>query len=604
MSERHRFTCRTGTFVQWAAVASSEIPALGEVCFESDTHAVKVGNGTDVYADLPYANINYESAIANHAALTTGVHGITNADAIWILNNLTKNTTDDTLDFPLGSTGVTMQIGQENFVKIYNDSLSTIQNGSAVYLSGAAGQRPIGKLARANSKATSNATIGIATMNIPSHTSGFVTVQGFVRDIPSYDLTEGDEVFLSDATAGAYTRVRPTKPSYIVSLGHCVRVAGPLATIYVEPRVMPDFNDLGDVNISTPTSGQILNYGGSGWRNSTYSPTITLSGGVSGSGTMTNLGSVSITTTNNGVTSLAGTTNQVNVSGATGAITLSAPQDIHTGASPTFAGLTADAVQIGVTAANQVDTSAGDLLVDSASGTTRLNDNVIVQGDLTVNGTTYTVEAQTITLADPVITLAKNTSVADTKDRGLEMKYFDSTVKLAFVGIDNTTKKLKFLIDATNTSEAFTGTKGTLDAKIEFADVQNVPSFFNKSTDTLDNITDGTTYKKAADATTYASESAMLTSGAKKGDIAVRSDLGKTYVLTTTDPTQLANWLEIKSAGGATGGPGNYAFFENDQHVTVDYTITSGKNAMTAGPIIVDTGITVTVPTGSVWSII
>jgi len=45
-------------------------------------------------------------------------------------------------------------------------------------------------------------------------------------------------------------------------------------------------------------------------------------------------------------------------------------------------------------------------------------------------------------------------------------------------------------------------------------------------------------------------------------------------------------------------------FFENGQNVTADYTITTGKNAGTFGPIEIDTGITVTVPTGSVWTIV
>ncbi len=46
------------------------------------------------------------------------------------------------------------------------------------------------------------------------------------------------------------------------------------------------------------------------------------------------------TISNTGVTSLTGTVNQVNVSGATGNVTLSLPQDIHTAATPTFAGIT------------------------------------------------------------------------------------------------------------------------------------------------------------------------------------------------------------------------------------------------------------------------
>ena len=56
--------------------------------------------------------------------------------------------------------------------------------------------------------------------------------------------------------------------------------------------------------------------------------------------------------------------------------------------------------------------------------------------------------------------------------------------------------------------------------------------------------------------------------------------------------------------GGATGGGGNQVFFENDQTVTVDYTIPSTKNAMTAGPVTIDTGITVTVDTGSTWTVV
>jgi hypothetical protein len=55
---------------------------------------------------------------------------------------------------------------------------------------------------------------------------------------------------------------------------------------------------------------------------------------------------------------------------------------------------------------------------------------------------------------------------------------------------------------------------------------------------------------------------------------------------------------------GATGGAGNYVFFENDQNVTVNYTLTSGKNAVSAGPITIDSGVTVTVPSGQTWTIV
>ena len=45
-------------------------------------------------------------------------------------------------------------------------------------------------------------------------------------------------------------------------------------------------------------------------------------------------------------------------------------------------------------------------------------------------------------------------------------------------------------------------------------------------------------------------------------------------------------------------------FYENDQNVTANYTITTGTNAMSAGPITIDTGATVTIPSGSEWTVV
>ena len=61
------------------------------------------------------------------------------------------------------------------------------------------------------------------------------------------------------------------------------------------------------------------------------------------------------------------------------------------------------------------------------------------------------------------------------------------------------------------------------------------------------------------------------------------------------------NWGTL---GGATGGGNDQIFYENGQNVTTDYTIASTKNAMSAGPITVDSGATVTVDTGANWIIV
>jgi len=56
--------------------------------------------------------------------------------------------------------------------------------------------------------------------------------------------------------------------------------------------------------------------------------------------------------------------------------------------------------------------------------------------------------------------------------------------------------------------------------------------------------------------------------------------------------------------GGATGGSTDQIFYLNSQTVTANYSIPSGQNAGTFGPISVDSGATVTVPSGSTWSIV
>jgi hypothetical protein len=59
----------------------------------------------------------------------------------------------------------------------------------------------------------------------------------------------------------------------------------------------------------------------------------------------------------------------------------------------------------------------------------------------------------------------------------------------------------------------------------------------------------------------------------------------------------------LSQAGGARGN-GDKIFWENDQTVTGSYTITTGQNAMTAGPVAIDSGVTVTVPSGSTWTVV
>jgi hypothetical protein len=56
--------------------------------------------------------------------------------------------------------------------------------------------------------------------------------------------------------------------------------------------------------------------------------------------------------------------------------------------------------------------------------------------------------------------------------------------------------------------------------------------------------------------------------------------------------------------GGATGGGGDQVFVENSTIVTTSYTFPTGKNAMSVGPITINGGVAVTVPSGQRWVVL
>ena len=62
--------------------------------------------------------------------------------------------------------------------------------------------------------------------------------------------------------------------------------------------------------------------------------------------------------------------------------------------------------------------------------------------------------------------------------------------------------------------------------------------------------------------------------------------------------------LSWAAASGGASGNGNAIFWENDQTVTGNYTITNGKNAGSFGPITIQSGVTVTVGTGETWTVV
>ena len=56
--------------------------------------------------------------------------------------------------------------------------------------------------------------------------------------------------------------------------------------------------------------------------------------------------------------------------------------------------------------------------------------------------------------------------------------------------------------------------------------------------------------------------------------------------------------------GGISGAQANGVIYENNLNITTNYTLTTGKNGFSVGPIQIDSGVTVTIPSNQRWVIL
>jgi hypothetical protein len=139
-----------------------------------------------------------------------------------------------------------------------------------------------------------------------------------------------------------------------------------------------------------------------------------------------------------------------------------------TGSNGKVASVSVDAGNLRLSS-NTLTTSTGNLILDSNGGTVNVNDNLYVQGNLTVDGTTTTVNSTTVTIDDPIFVLGGDTapSTDDNKDRGIMFRWHDgSSAKTGFFGWDDSAQKFVFIKDGTNSSEVMSGSV----ADVSFAD--------------------------------------------------------------------------------------------------------------------------------------
>jgi hypothetical protein len=180
------------------------------------------------------------------------------------------NDTDGTVDLKLKGGNVTLQIGQENVIRVVNKTATNINlleaNYQAVRVTGAQGQRLKVDLAQATTDALSAETIGLVTETINNNQEGFITTSGLIRNVnttgslQSETWADGDILYLSPTTAGQVTKVKPTAPNHLVIIGYVVSAHATQGSIFVKVDNGYELDELHNVKIASATNGQALTY--------------------------------------------------------------------------------------------------------------------------------------------------------------------------------------------------------------------------------------------------------------------------------------------------------------------------------------------------------
>jgi hypothetical protein len=311
---------------------------------------------------------------------------------------------------------------------------------------------------------------------------------------------------------------------------------------------------------------------------------------ISGStNTLSNIGNASLTnsaiTINGTSTSLGGSISVGTVTSVTG----TAPVVSSGGATPAIS------MPAATTSVSGYLTSTDWNTFNNKSNTT---------GTVTSVGGTGTVNGITLT---GTVTTSGNLTLGGTLSGVSLTTQVSGTLPIANGGTGETTRQnaMDALAGAVTSGQYLRG-NGT-DVVMSAIQVADVPTLNQNTTGTASNVTGTVAIANGGTGQTTATAAFnALNPMTTTGDIlyeaspttAARLGIGSTgQVLTVAGG--LPSWAAAPSSNITTLG-----LYENSATISANYTIGTGNNAMSAGPITVNTGVTVTVPTGSTWVIV
>jgi hypothetical protein len=230
---------------------------------------------------------------------------------------------------------------------------------------------------------------------------------------------------------------------------------------------------------------------------------------------------------------------------------------------------TTDAINIGSTVNSTV--AIGDNLT--------VGGNTVIAGNLTVSGETTTVNTSVMQVDDPVLELGEG-AVVDAFDRGIKFHYHDGTTanKIGFMGYDKDQGNFTLLTDASDSSQAFTGTTGTLVANLTGAVTGNASTASALATAQTFELTGDVTGTVSSDLSSGLSIATTLASDVSSSLGDYIKDLQVKGTFDTTDPDP-ANHAFVADGAGSSVIIASANSTSNGDIATVDIRLaTAGRN--------------------------
>ena len=446
-----------------------------------------------------------------------------------------------TVNLGLAGGNVSVALGENLVSYVTNAEATTLAVGEVVYVFGASGDRPSVKRASNASEITSSKTLGIVAESIGANQIGFVITRGIIGKLTLGSYTEGAPVYLG-STAGTFTSTKPVAPANLVALGWVIRANNGNGQIYLNVQNGFELEELHNVLITSAANGNFLVYDSADslWKNQAISATAPITYNAS---TRT-IAANSATTSATGVVQLSDSTSSTSTT---------------TAATP-------NAVKSAYDLANTANTTANAAVPQTRTISTTAP--LTGGGDLTANRTLGVSAASTS--ASGVVQLTDSTSTTSSV-----LAATPTAVKAAYDLATTANATANAAIPATQKAAA--NGVATLDAS-GLVPTNQLPALAITNTFVVN------------------SQAAMLALTAQTGDVAIRTDLSESYILTADPASTLANWQELLSPPDAVtsvdGRVGAVTLTDKYAQLATANTFTGGvqqittASASTAGLII------------------